>query len=487
MNFATRSILQITRKKSAMVRPFTFFLLTTLLTIGCGSTPAAAQEKAEKSQAGSIAERLPSKIQQIQKELPAWLEKTGNKDALALMQKLGEQVKAKRYEEAETSADTLLKLMGVAATKNSTTAVSGGDKKPGAPASNSADDATKRLTEKVERVKAGAQKWAASGNDPSEIFKTMQEKFQPLMAAGKVAEAEVVLDSVLKKLDVDVKTPNPAPASQSSAEERVLTKIHLIQKERPEWIKKTDKQAESDAMMKEMKKQLADMNFAAADKTADAILKLMGVSIAPAAHIVHAERPATTEAPKQAADPFAAFLPQQLVFLASDRIALTAEQRDTLQAKVNTTQPRLEELKTALASESAALVELTSTERLDETAILAQLNKFLDVERESKQLQASLGVTIQNLLTSEQMATLRELGSNPDAIAKLEQDFKNRIMTKIELITAGAQTLAQSGRDPAFISQAMEQKVRPLMDSGRAFEAEIEIDRVLEQLKKESK
>ena len=104
--------------------------------------------------------------------------------------------------------------------------------------------------------------------------------------------------------------------------------------------------------MQKLKEQLADMNFAEAEKTADTILEMMGLSIAPAAH---AERPATANDAKHAADPLAAFFPQQLVFLASDRIALTPEQRDTLLAKVNTTQPRLEELETALERESAAL------------------------------------------------------------------------------------------------------------------------------------
>ena len=57
-----------------------------------------------------------------------------------------------------------------------------------------------RITDKVERVAQGAQKWAASGRDPSAILKTMQEKVGPLLDAGKTVEAETELDRVLEQL-----------------------------------------------------------------------------------------------------------------------------------------------------------------------------------------------------------------------------------------------------------------------------------------------
>ena len=63
-----------------------------------------------------------------------------------------------------------------------------------------ADEVRKRVFEKVERVKQSAQKWAASGRDPSAILKTMQEKVGPLLDAGKPIEAEAELDRVLEQL-----------------------------------------------------------------------------------------------------------------------------------------------------------------------------------------------------------------------------------------------------------------------------------------------
>ena len=64
----------------------------------------------------TLLERLPPKIQRIQKELPAWIQKAGNPEkaaeATALMQKLQEHLKAKNFEEVEKTADSILKMMG---------------------------------------------------------------------------------------------------------------------------------------------------------------------------------------------------------------------------------------------------------------------------------------------------------------------------------------------------------------------------------------
>ncbi len=67
-----------------------------------------------KIEALTLLERLPPKIHRIQKELPAWVQKTGNQEkATSLLRKLDEQMKAKTFEEAEKIADCILKLMGV--------------------------------------------------------------------------------------------------------------------------------------------------------------------------------------------------------------------------------------------------------------------------------------------------------------------------------------------------------------------------------------
>ena len=240
--------------------------------------PAAAQEI--PNEASSFEERLPPKIHRIQKELPAWSEQPGNKEkATAFMQKLKEQLDAMNFAEADKTADDILKLMGV-----SVPVASGeSNNKPSqAPSPSSpSSDMTKRLTEKVERVKAGAKKWAASGRDPSEIARAMVEKFKPLMEAGKPVKAEVELDRVLEQLGESTSAPaapQPSPQDASSYQDRLPPKIHRIQKKLPEWIENPGNKAKATAFMQKLKEQLDSQNFAEAEKTADAILETMGLS-----------------------------------------------------------------------------------------------------------------------------------------------------------------------------------------------------------------
>jgi malate/lactate dehydrogenase len=51
----------------------------------------------------------------FQEELPAWAQKTGNKQAAALIQQMQEQLKARKFDEVEKTADSILKMMGAGA------------------------------------------------------------------------------------------------------------------------------------------------------------------------------------------------------------------------------------------------------------------------------------------------------------------------------------------------------------------------------------
>ena len=64
------------------------------------------------SPASSYLERLPAKIHRIQRELPAWAQKTGNQaKATALSQRLDAALKAKDFTKAEKIADEILELL----------------------------------------------------------------------------------------------------------------------------------------------------------------------------------------------------------------------------------------------------------------------------------------------------------------------------------------------------------------------------------------
>ena len=69
----------------------------------------------------------------------------------------------------------------------------------------SADLPQMRIRRKMETLQAGFRRWQNAGGDPSTIAKTMEEKFKPLLEAGKLIEAEAELDRALEQLKQDAK------------------------------------------------------------------------------------------------------------------------------------------------------------------------------------------------------------------------------------------------------------------------------------------
>lgn len=186
---------------------------------------------------------------------------------------------------------------------------------------------------------------------------------------------------------------------------------------------------------------------------------------------------------KKVPDPFAgAFFPPELVLMARERIALTQKQQQALHALVEKAQPRSDELRTRLEKESAALAALVKQEHMEEAAVITQLDRVLDAEREVKHLHVGLGVAIKNLLTPGQQAQLREILKG--GFAQLGEDARKRLMEKVDIIKAAATKMAEGGTDPSEILKAMDEKFKPLMDAGKVIEAEAALDRVLGELTK---
>lgn len=193
-----------------------------------------------------------------------------------------------------------------------------------------------------------------------------------------------------------------------------------------------------------------------------------------------------TDKPGASGDPFAgAFFPPELVLMARAHIALTQEQQEAFRARIEKAQPRSDELRAKLERETAALATLVKKDRADEAAVIAQLDKVLDVEREVKHLHVGLAVAIKNLLTPEQQAKLRELAKG--GAEQLGEDTRKRLTEKVERVKAAASKMAEGGNDPSEILKAMEEQFKPLMDAGKVIEAEAVLDRVLERLKQERK
>jgi Spy/CpxP family protein refolding chaperone len=188
--------------------------------------------------------------------------------------------------------------------------------------------------------------------------------------------------------------------------------------------------------------------------------------------------------PAPANDPLTgAFFPPDMVLAAAGQIGLTQEQQDAFRARVERAQQQSDELRKKLESEAAVLAELARRDRVDEAALLTQLDKVLDAERELKRLHIGLLAAVKNLLTPGQQARLRDIAESGGA----QEEIRKRLMEKVRRVQEAAQNWVESGRDPSAIAQAMDGKVKPLVDAGKPLEAEAEIDLLLEQLTKDAK
>ena len=65
--------------------------------------------------------------------------------------------------------------------------------------------------------------------------------------------------------------------------------------------------------------------------------------------------------------------------------------------------------------------------------------------------------------------------------------MRQRIAGKVERVQEGVRTWAASGRNPTTIVKTLQGTIKPLLDAGKAAEAEAELDRLLEQLTPDAK
>ncbi len=124
-------------------------------------------------------------------------------------------------------------------------------------------------------------------------------------------------------------------------------------------------------------------------------------------------RPAAAEQPP-ADDPIARHLvPPELVMRHSQAIALTPEQREAIKAAVQEAQSGFIDPQWQMQTEAGRMAELLQQKPLDQAAIVAQLDRILDLERRIKKLQFTLLVRIKNTLSAAQIEKLDKLRAQP--------------------------------------------------------------------------
>jgi Spy/CpxP family protein refolding chaperone len=105
------------------------------------------------------------------------------------------------------------------------------------------------------------------------------------------------------------------------------------------------------------------------------------------------------------------FFPPELVMQHQSEIGLQDAQRATLTSAIQQAQGKFMDMQWKLSAEGEKMGHLLQGTQVDETAVLDEVDRILNMEREIKKAQISLMVRIKNLLTPTQQAKLTEIRS----------------------------------------------------------------------------
>ena len=123
---------------------------------------------------------------------------------------------------------------------------------------------------------------------------------------------------------------------------------------------------------------------------------------------------AAAEAPSPGEDPLARHLfPPERVMGHAQEIGLDDTQRTAIRREVQKAQSKFLDLQFDLQTEMETLVRLVRDNKVDESRVLAQLERVLSLEKEIKKTQISLLVRIKNTLTPPQQSRLAEMPREP--------------------------------------------------------------------------
>ncbi len=101
--------------------------------------------------------------------------------------------------------------------------------------------------------------------------------------------------------------------------------------------------------------------------------------------------------------------PPDQVMQQRQALELNEAQTQAIQTESAAVIPKLHEQQAALQRETGGLATTLSTQQVDETRALAQLDRVLDNERAIKRLQLTLMIRVKNLLSPAQQELMRKL------------------------------------------------------------------------------
>jgi len=99
----------------------------------------------------------------------------------------------------------------------------------------------------------------------------------------------------------------------------------------------------------------------------------------------------------------------ELIMKFSDQLDLSDQQQDILKTELKKTQSSIFDLKWQLNEESKELRAILQVTPIDEDQLLAQSDKVMQLEQQIKRIHLTLLARLKNMLSEQQIQTLREL------------------------------------------------------------------------------
>ena len=103
------------------------------------------------------------------------------------------------------------------------------------------------------------------------------------------------------------------------------------------------------------------------------------------------------------------FFPPELVMQHQSEIGLQDSQRASLTSAIQAAQSKFMDTQWKLSAEGEKMGRLLQGSQVDEAAVLDEVDRILNLEREIKKAQVSLMVRIKNMLTPEQQKKLADI------------------------------------------------------------------------------
>ena len=109
-------------------------------------------------------------------------------------------------------------------------------------------------------------------------------------------------------------------------------------------------------------------------------------------------------------DPFARYLfPPDRIMSHSLELGLDDAQKAAIRNEVQKAQPKFTDAQFELQAEGEKMIRLLQEKPIDESRVLAQVDRILAIEKQIKKAQISLLVRLKNVLTPAQQVKLSEL------------------------------------------------------------------------------